>query len=65
MKTILQLLCAVVALSLNSMAQADDPIIIKFSHVMAPDTPKGKAALKFKELAEIAGIVPAFSSRRC
>jgi C4-dicarboxylate-binding protein DctP len=28
------------------------PIIIKFSHVVAPDTPKGKAAQKFKELAE-------------
>jgi C4-dicarboxylate-binding protein DctP len=29
-----------------------DPIIIKFSHVVANDTPKGKGALKFKELAE-------------
>src|SRR3954466_10735912 len=34
----------------SSMAQA--PIIIKFSHVVANDTPKGKGALKFKELAE-------------
>ena len=32
------------------MAQA--PIIIKFSHVVAQDTPKGKGAEKFKELAE-------------
>ena len=32
------------------MAQA--PIVIKFSHVVANDTPKGKGALKFKELAE-------------
>lgn len=31
---------------------AADPIVIKFSHVVAPDTPKGKAANKFKELAE-------------
>jgi C4-dicarboxylate-binding protein DctP len=31
---------------------ADSPIIIKFSHVTASDTPKGKAADKFKELAE-------------
>src|SRR5690349_2732079 len=31
---------------------ADDPIVIKFSHVVATDTPKGKAAEKFKELAE-------------
>ena len=32
------------------MAQA--PIVIKFSHVVAADTPKGKGAEKFKELAE-------------
>ena len=36
----------------NSPAQAQPPIIIKFSHVVAPDTPKGKGALRFKELAE-------------
>ncbi len=28
------------------------PIIIKFSHVVAENTPKGQGALKFKELAE-------------
>lgn len=33
-------------------ANAADPIIIKFSHVVAADTPKGKAAIRFKELAE-------------
>jgi C4-dicarboxylate-binding protein DctP len=33
-------------------AQAQEPIVIKFSHVVAPDTPKGKGALRFKELAE-------------
>jgi C4-dicarboxylate-binding protein DctP len=32
-------------------AVAQLPIIIKFSHVVAPDTPKGKGALKFQELA--------------
>jgi len=32
--------------------RADGPIVIKFSHVVASDTPKGKAADKFKELAE-------------
>jgi len=31
---------------------ADAPIVIKFSHVVAPDTPKGKGAQRFKELAE-------------
>ena len=34
------------------VAQAQQPIVIKFSHVVAEQTPKGKAALKFKELAE-------------
>jgi C4-dicarboxylate-binding protein DctP len=33
-------------------AQAQQPIVIKFSHVVAENTPKGKGALKFKELAE-------------
>jgi C4-dicarboxylate-binding protein DctP len=33
-------------------AAAQSPIIIKFSHVVTNDTPKGKGALKFKELAE-------------
>ncbi|QDQ86380.1 TRAP transporter substrate-binding protein [Alcaligenaceae bacterium SJ-26] len=37
----------------SPLAQAQDaPIIIKFSHVVAPDTPKGKGADRFKELAE-------------
>ena len=51
MKTWLAAL-AVVALSLLSPAQAQQPIVIKFSHVVAPETPKGKGASKFKELAE-------------
>src|SRR5689334_14789534 len=33
-------------------AGAQQPIVIKFSHVVANDTPKGKGSLKFKELAE-------------
>ncbi len=33
-------------------AMAQSPIVIKFSHVVAANTPKGKAAEKFKELAE-------------
>ncbi len=33
-------------------AFAQGPIVIKFSHVVANDTPKGKGALRFKELAE-------------
>jgi C4-dicarboxylate-binding protein DctP len=33
-------------------SQAADPITIKFSHVVAPDTPKGRAADYFKKLSE-------------
>src|SRR3954453_11095230 len=37
---------------LTAPAEAQAPIVIKFSHVVAPETPKGKGAEKFKELAE-------------
>jgi C4-dicarboxylate-binding protein DctP len=40
------------ALSAAAPAAAQDKIVIKFSHVVAPDTPKGKGAAKFEELAE-------------
>jgi C4-dicarboxylate-binding protein DctP len=42
-----------VALAMMAVpAAAQQQIVIKFSHVVANDTPKGKGALKFKELAE-------------
>jgi C4-dicarboxylate-binding protein DctP len=50
-----KLILAALAASLFAVpvaSQAQDPIIIKFSHVVAEDTPKGQGALKFKELAE-------------
>lgn len=43
---------AVLGLGLSGPASAQSPVIIKFSHVVATDTPKGKGAEKFKELAE-------------
>jgi C4-dicarboxylate-binding protein DctP len=43
---------SVAALALAGPASAQSPIIIKFSHVVASNTPKGAAAEKFKELAE-------------
>ncbi|HUL92872.1 MAG TPA: TRAP transporter substrate-binding protein [Burkholderiales bacterium] len=43
---------AALALFATESAQAQQPIIVKFSHVVTDDTPKGKGALKFKELAE-------------
>ena len=48
----LALMSALAMVGSFGAAQAADPIIIKFSHVVAPDTPKGKGADKFKELAE-------------
>jgi C4-dicarboxylate-binding protein DctP len=42
----------VAALALATPAAAQAPIVLKFSHVVAPDTPKGKGAEKFKELGE-------------
>ena len=46
------LLVGLVAVGLSATAIAAEPIVIKFSHVVAQDTPKGKAAEKFRELAE-------------
>ena len=43
---------AIAALAFPISALAQSPIVIKLSHVVAPDTPKGKGANKFKELAE-------------
>jgi C4-dicarboxylate-binding protein DctP len=49
-------LCATFAVSMllafTSSAFAQQPIVIKFSHVVAVDTPKGKGADYFKKLAE-------------
>ncbi|WP_295582492.1 TRAP transporter substrate-binding protein [uncultured Lamprocystis sp.] len=42
---LLLLLCVLVV-------QAEEPIAIKFSHVVAADTPKGKAAERFAQLAK-------------
>ena len=35
-----------------ALALAQQPIVIKFSHVVAEDTPKGRAAVYFKKIAE-------------
>ena len=49
-KLLLFMLTTAAAVSVNAFAQT--PIVIKFSHVVANDTPKGKGALRFQELAE-------------
>lgn len=45
------LACAI-SLTLAGLVQAAEPIVIKFSHVVAEHTPKGQGALLFKKLAE-------------
>jgi len=45
-------LLGIAVLALSGTAVAEEPIVIKFSHVVAVDTPKGKGAEKFKQLAE-------------
>jgi C4-dicarboxylate-binding protein DctP len=49
---IAQVIVVALALAFAASAQAQQPIVIKFSHVVAIDTPKGKAAEYFKKLAE-------------
>ena len=45
------LVCAL-SLTVAGIVQAADPIVIKFSHVVAEHTPKGQGALLFKKLVE-------------
>ncbi|MFV3093911.1 C4-dicarboxylate TRAP substrate-binding protein DctP [Pseudomonas sp. GW6] len=45
------LACAL-SLSIAGVVHAADPIVIKFSHVVAEHTPKGQGAVLFKQLAE-------------
>ncbi|MGY4593787.1 TRAP-type C4-dicarboxylate transport system substrate-binding protein [Bradyrhizobium sp. GM22.5] len=52
MRKLLLAVAAAAVLVGPAVAEAQSPIVIKFSHVVANDTPKGKGALKFKELAE-------------
>jgi C4-dicarboxylate-binding protein DctP len=49
---ICKLLLGLLTAGLMSSALAQAPIVIKFSHVVAPDTPKGKAADYFKKVLE-------------
>ncbi len=53
MRNFIAATAAAVILLCGGVASAD-PIVIKFSHVVAETTPKGQGALKFKELVEAA-----------
>jgi C4-dicarboxylate-binding protein DctP len=52
MRKLILVAASVAALALVGPASAQAPIVIKFSHVVTSNTPKGAAAEKFKELAE-------------
>ncbi len=43
---------AALSFAVPTLVRAQAPIVIKFSHVVASDAPKGKGAQRFKELAE-------------
>jgi C4-dicarboxylate-binding protein DctP len=52
MRKLILAAASIAALTMVGPAAAQSPIVIKFSHVVAVNTPKGLAAEKFKELAE-------------
>ncbi len=52
MRKLLLAAAAVAIIASPGIAAAQSPLVIKFSHVVAEKTPKGQAALKFKEEAE-------------
>jgi C4-dicarboxylate-binding protein DctP len=52
MRKLILAAAAVAAMALAGPASAQAPIVLKFSHVVASNTPKGAAAEKFRELAE-------------
>ena len=51
-KTMLAALAVLAGLGTTGGVRAQAPIVIKFSHVVAPDAPKGQAAERFRALAE-------------
>lgn len=51
MRALRYVLAALISVVTIGAAVAQEPIVIRFSHVVSADAPKGKAALKFAELA--------------
>lgn len=51
-KTMVRALLCALAIGGSCLANAAQPIVIKFSHVVAENTPKGQGALLFKKLVE-------------
>ncbi|WP_415845205.1 TRAP transporter substrate-binding protein [Stutzerimonas zhaodongensis] len=48
----LKALACALSFTVAGLVHADDPVTIKFAHVVADNTPKGQGALLFKKLAE-------------
>jgi TRAP-type C4-dicarboxylate transport system substrate-binding protein len=46
---LMQFAGALIAFALLGCVQAQQPIVVKFSHVVTEDTPKGKGAIRSKE----------------
>jgi C4-dicarboxylate-binding protein DctP len=51
-RTVLTAAGAAAAATVGAGVFAQQPILVKFSHVVTNDTPKGKGALRFQELAQ-------------
>ncbi len=51
LKTTAKALVCAISLTVAGFVHAD-PVVIKFAHVVADNTPKGQGALMFKKLAE-------------
>ena len=52
LKSLCSAVVCALALGASSLALTADPVVIKFSHVVAEQTPKGQGALLFKKLVE-------------
>jgi C4-dicarboxylate-binding protein DctP len=50
MKFLTHFIAALMAATSMPSAWADSPLVIRFSHVVAPASPKGQAAEKFAQL---------------
>jgi C4-dicarboxylate-binding protein DctP len=52
MRTLPCCIATIVVALFAPLSQAAEPVVIRFSHVTAADSPKGRAAMRFKEVAE-------------
>ena len=65
MKSSILGLCALLSAALPMTSSYADVITLRFSHVVAPETPKGKGAQLFQQLVAQLWIVDPFESIDC